>query len=87
MAHNVETMAFAGQVPWHGIGTQVSSELTPMEMLKTAKLDWNVEKKPVYYEKDGKYVQANSQNILVRTDNNKVLGPAGPDYIPFHNFR
>jgi phage/plasmid-like protein (TIGR03299 family) len=54
-------------------------------MLKSAKLDWNVEKKGVYYESDGKYVQADNQNILVRTDNNKVLGPAGPGYIPFQN--
>ena len=29
MAHNVETMAYAGEVPWHGLGTKVIDDLTP----------------------------------------------------------
>ena len=28
MAHNVETMAYAGQVPWHGLGKKVPPDLT-----------------------------------------------------------
>ena len=47
MVANVETMAYAGETPWHGIGTQVSEELTPFEMIKSAGLDWNVRKCPV----------------------------------------
>ena len=30
MAHEVETMAWTGQVPWHGLGTEVDSNLTPL---------------------------------------------------------
>tara|TARA_R100001530_G_scaffold16121_1_gene14252 strand:+ start:242 stop:1198 length:957 start_codon:yes stop_codon:yes gene_type:complete len=86
MTANVETMAYAGEKPWHGIGTQVSEELMPMEMLKSAKLDWKVLKKNVYFENDGRYIQADTRNhVLVRSDNNKVLGPAGPEYVPFQN--
>ena len=34
MSHEVETMAYAGQVPWHGIGTKVAADLTPRQILK-----------------------------------------------------
>ena len=38
MAHQVETMAYAGQVPWHGLGVKVSDDLTPAEIQKEAGL-------------------------------------------------
>ena len=42
MAHMVETMAYAGKVPWHGLGEKVEDTLTPEEMLVKAGLDWSV---------------------------------------------
>ena len=33
MAHMVETMAYAGEVPWHGLGVKVSNDLTPQQMM------------------------------------------------------
>ena len=39
MAHQVETMAYAGEVPWHGLGVEVSNDLTPNQMMKKAGLD------------------------------------------------
>ena len=36
MAHAVETMAYAGETPWHGLGVQVEDNLTPQEMLVAA---------------------------------------------------
>ena len=48
MAHEIETMAYAGQVPWHGLGEKVSSDMTPKQMLEAAKLDWTVSKRPSY---------------------------------------
>ena len=32
MSHEVETM-YAGEVPWHGLGTPVSNDLTPNQMM------------------------------------------------------
>ena len=46
MAHEVETMAYAGEVPWHGLGVKVDDTLTPQEMMKAAGLDWTVSKRP-----------------------------------------
>ena len=45
MSHEVETMAYANETPWHGLGTPVADTLTPKEMLQAAGLDWKVEKK------------------------------------------
>ena len=48
MAHEVETMAYAGQVPWHGLGKQVDGDMSPDQMLKAAQIDWTVSKRPAY---------------------------------------
>ena len=47
MAHMVETMAYAGEVPWHGLGKPVPADLTPDQMLEAAGLDWEVEQIPL----------------------------------------
>ena len=51
MAHMVETMAYAGEVPWHGLGVQVEENLTPQEMLEVAGLNWQVEKQQLVLQK------------------------------------
>jgi phage/plasmid-like protein (TIGR03299 family) len=48
LAHLVETMAYAGATPWHGLGKKVSSDLTPAEMAQAADLTWTVSKVPIY---------------------------------------
>jgi phage/plasmid-like protein (TIGR03299 family) len=50
MTAAVETMAYAGAVPWHGLGTPVSNDLSVAQMLEAAGLDWTVSKKPTYYK-------------------------------------
>lgn len=49
MVAAVETMAYAGQVPWHGLGVPVSNDLSVDEMLVAAGLDWTVQKVPTFY--------------------------------------
>ena len=48
MAHEVETMAYAGAVPWHGLGKQVDDTMSPQEMLQAAQIDWTVSKRPAF---------------------------------------
>ena len=48
MAHQVETMAWAGDKPWHGLGVEVDANLTPLQMQEAAQLDWTVSKRPSY---------------------------------------
>tara|TARA_Y100000310_G_scaffold344528_1_gene457767 strand:+ start:2135 stop:3163 length:1029 start_codon:yes stop_codon:yes gene_type:complete len=97
MAHQVETMAYAGEVPWHGLGQAVSSIMTPDEMVMAAGLDWNVSKRPAYTTENptvtnlfdpttsSKFLHVPNQYFLVRDTDNSVLSPAGKSYIPFQN--
>jgi len=41
--------AWAGNTPWHGLGTSASSLMTTQEALTAAHLDWQVEKLPLRY--------------------------------------
>jgi len=36
MSHLVEQMAYAGEVPWHGLGKKVPNDLSAEQMLKAA---------------------------------------------------
>ena len=49
MAHMVETMAYAGTVPWHGLGNKVEETVTLEEFQREAGLDWTVSKRPVQF--------------------------------------
>ncbi|MFA5488822.1 MAG: DUF932 domain-containing protein [Candidimonas sp.] len=42
MTAAVETMAYAGATPWHGLGKPVSDNLTPTEMTVAAGIDWSI---------------------------------------------
>ena len=84
MAHMVETMAYAGQVPWHGLGKEVPADLSPAQMLKAAQLDWQVNKVPAFANVNGKQISV-GRDALVRSSDNKVLDIVGSDWIPVQN--
>jgi phage/plasmid-like protein (TIGR03299 family) len=90
MAHELEIvngqaqMAYAGDVPWHGLGIQVSNDLTPMQMMEKAGLDWTVEKMPTFIEVDGKKIST-GLNALVRSTDKKVLTQVGDGWNPVQN--
>src|SRR5437867_6063609 len=46
MPANVQTMAYYGKIPWHGLGTQVAKGVTAEQMIRAAGLDWEVELRP-----------------------------------------
>jgi phage/plasmid-like protein (TIGR03299 family) len=52
MAHEVEQMAYVGQVPWHGLGNNLSPGSSIEEWQHAAGLDWQVSKRPVQYRND-----------------------------------
>ena len=90
MAHMIETvngkaqMAYAGDVPWHGLGTKVPNDLTPEQMLDAAGLNWSVEKVPAYANVGGKQVDI-GQSALVRSMDNKILDVVSNDWNPVQN--
>ena len=85
MSHEVETMAYAGQVPWHGLGVKVASDLTPRQMQKQAGLDWTVVKRPSFVTYDGEMINTGT-NALLRESDNRVLSPSvGDGWEPVQN--
>lgn len=90
MAHEIEMingkaqMAYAGDVPWHGLGTRVPADLTPDQMLEAAGLDWSVRKIPAHVEIEGSSV-AIGQSALVRSFDNAILDVVSDDWNPVQN--
>ena len=82
MAHLVETMAYAGQVPWHGLGTKVSPYLTPDEILEEAGLNWDVDKVPLQTITG---IAIPDKYALVRVQDQKALSVVGEAYKPVQN--
>lgn len=84
MAHMVETMAYAGEVPWHGLGVRVPADLSPEQMLGKAGLDWGVYKQPAFAEIDGEK-RSVGWSALVRDSDNSILDIVSNDWNPIQN--
>lgn len=85
MSHEVETMAYAGAVPWHGLGEKVSNELSPMQMMQKAGCDWKVRKVPSFVRFGGEKIRTGTE-ALIRESDNSVLSPSvGQNWEPIQN--
>lgn len=93
MSHEIETMAWTNEVPWHGLGVEMDPDATPMEWLNASGLNWTVERIPMEATlPNGERVvvqgtSANEYGVLVRNRESEydVFGPIGPDWIPVQN--
>ncbi|MDC4779178.1 DUF932 domain-containing protein [Acinetobacter baumannii] len=69
MAHQIETMAFVGQTPWHDLGNQLSPH-RPIEVwAKQAGMDWRIESSNVSYMAKN----ARGQSIIMPYEEQRVL--------------
>ena len=84
MVAAVETMAYAGEVPWHGLGTRVSNDISVDDMLRESGLDWKVISVPVYGELNGERIESNYE-MLVRGTDQKVLTMITDKWNPVQN--
>lgn len=84
IVNGVAKMAYAGEKPWHGLGKEVPSDLSPEQMLKAADLDWEVKKVPAFITIDGKKVRI-PWNGLVRESDNSILSTVSDDWKPVQN--
>lgn len=94
MVANIDTMAYVGEKPWHGLGTEVPNIMTAEEAIVAGGLNWNVEKKPIYFEniiaEEGGVRRSNDVLIpdkfaTVRMDKNIPLGVVGKQYTVLPN--
>jgi phage/plasmid-like protein (TIGR03299 family) len=86
MAHKVETMAYANEVPWHGLGNNVAADMTPEQMMVASGTDWTVSKRQVHFpDTAGKLIQAKGEFVIARDTDDKVLTTVGSTYTPMQN--
>lgn len=93
MAHELEIvdgvaqMAYAGDVPWHGLGKRVPADLTSDQMLEAAGLDWEVKKIKAYAfdEDNDNEVYDIGRSALIRTSDGKMLDVVSEDWNPVQN--
>ncbi len=85
MAHMVETMAYAGETPWHGLGTKVPADLTPEQMLVAAGLDWDVKKVPCFTRLSGGKFHKIERHALVRSSDESILDVVSGTWESFQN--
>ena len=91
MSHDIagikgkEEFAYAGERPWHGLGTQVPGLMKTLEALRIARMDWDVSKV------QASIMDANGIRDIpdcfanVRSDNGAILGTVGKVYAVVNN--
>jgi phage/plasmid-like protein (TIGR03299 family) len=100
MPANVESMAYYGEVPWHGFGEPVDEPLTGEEMLVRSGTAWEVELadlEAVYSVKDAdgevkrRWLDVPTHRAVIRRrpvegfDDILILGVVGDRYTPIQN--
>ena len=71
MSHNVESIFYVREKPWHGLGTMVAEAPTSADAIRLAGLDWDVKPKQVY---DDRGFRIPGYIANTRSSDGKVLG-------------
>lgn len=82
MSHEVESMAWTNELPWHRLGAEIKGLATIEEWMTKARIDWSVEMQNLYLP-DG--TKAGNHGALVRTKDKKILTFASMDWKPWQN--
>lgn len=93
MSAEIESIAYVGATPWHGLGVELKEAPTPQHLLKQAGLNWTVSKRPIWTADEstfatkpcGTNLMFNNLYALVRDSDNSIFGVCGPAYQPFQN--
>jgi phage/plasmid-like protein (TIGR03299 family) len=80
MSHEVETMFYTGDVPWHRLGTHIEEAPTAQDALSAAGLDWTVMAAPLYGGIAEQYVAVEGWVANVRSTDHRVLGVVSDRY-------
>lgn len=79
MAHHLDftkgkpAIAYRGELPWHGMGTEITNDMTLDQMIVEAGLDYSIIEMPSVYnggtEDDPEYFLTPNRKDLIRSDN------------------
>ena len=75
-------MMYAGETPWHGLGTKLDEPATATEAIDAAGLNYHVDLRPIETD-DG--IPIPQRKAVIRRDSNTVLGVVGNSYQPVQN--
>ncbi|HQZ66361.1 MAG TPA: DUF932 domain-containing protein [Planctomycetaceae bacterium] len=88
MAHDIATtngkpaIAFFGDTPWHGLGTQLNEPANAEQAIQAAGLDYRVDLQEMTTPKG---IVVPSRKAVVRSDTDAVLGVVSDSYAPIQN--
>jgi phage/plasmid-like protein (TIGR03299 family) len=91
MPANVESMAYYGEKPWHGLGKEVKRGMRAGEMIGAAGLDWKVGMRPARGARLNKKKEASRYEIVRlprpsrKEDKEILLGVVSKRYRPLQN--
>jgi phage/plasmid-like protein (TIGR03299 family) len=75
--HLVETMAYAGETPWHGLGNKLAPQQSIDTWKQQAGMDWRIEQSEVRYISGSNHLGVINtfpeQKVLYRSDNKAPL--------------
>lgn len=93
MAHNLEirngqaSFVAKGEKAWHGLGTYVENAMTAEECMQLARMDWEVEKRPLFVEEpdesdadDVVFSEITGWSAATRSDTGDVLSIVTDSY-------
>ena len=75
-------MMYAGEVPWHRLGTRLEEPATASEAIDAAGLNYLAELKSIQTQ-DG--IPIPQRKAVIRSDSGEVLGVVGNSYVPVQN--
>jgi phage/plasmid-like protein (TIGR03299 family) len=81
MSAAVETMMFAGETPWHGLGNKVDDKITIADAIDASGLNWEVGLKAIQTV-DG---EALPEKATYRVSDGRIFSVVGPRYVPLQN--
>lgn len=84
MAHNINSIMYFGDKPWHGIGEELDHAATSSEAIRAAKMDWEVGTFPMFADVNGQPLVMETR-ATVRMDTMTPLGVVGRLYTPIQN--
>jgi len=92
MSHQVETMAYRNEVPWHGLGTFVPQNASLDEMMELGRVNWEVQLRKMSTD-SGSFLAGDrafpvaipNHRAIVRVSDNKVLDVVGSVYQVIQN--
>jgi phage/plasmid-like protein (TIGR03299 family) len=82
MAHLIDTMAFTGQTPWHGLGNQLAPK-QPIEIwAEQAGMNWTIEQSPVHFMAE----DTDSSNQIIQLKDSLLQLPQN-NVLPFSDHK